>query len=64
MLSKGYRPEARGRGFLKGCKNTLTKNVSIVHFSFVFLTLPAGTGGIHKFLGFLIMLVSQSCISN
>ena len=29
-----------------------------------FLTLHAGTGGIHKFLGFLIMLVSQSCISN
>ena len=24
------------RGFLKGCKNTLTKNVSIVHLSFVF----------------------------
>ena len=24
------------RGFLKGCKNTLTKNVSIVNFSFVF----------------------------
>ena len=31
---------------------------------FCFLTLHAGTGGIHKFLGFLIMLVSQSCISN
>ena len=44
------------RGFLKRCKNTLTKNVSIVHFSFVFLTLHAGTCGIHKFLGFLIML--------
>ena len=24
------------RGFLKGCKNTLTKNASIVHLSFVF----------------------------
>ena len=33
-------------------------------FFFCFLTLHAGTGGIHKFLGFLIMLVSQSCISN
>ena len=31
---------------------------------YCFLTLHAGTGGIHKFLGFLIMLVSQSCISN
>ena len=31
---------------------------------FCFLTLHAGTGGYHKFLGFLIMLVSQSCISN
>ena len=28
-------------------------------FFFCFLTLHAGTGGIHKFLGFLIMLVSQ-----
>ena len=75
VISKGYRPEARGyviyspralpegaargqrtrginhittswrpinglflhwRGFLKECKNTLTKNVSIVHLSFVF----------------------------
>ena len=33
-------------------------------FFLCFLTLHAGTGGIHKFLGFLIMLVSQSCISN
>ena len=31
---------------------------------FCFLTLHAGTGGIHKFLGFLIMLVFQSRISN
>ena len=31
---------------------------------FCFLTLHAGTGAIHKFRGFLIMLVSQSCISN
>ena len=31
---------------------------------FCFLTLHAGTGGIHRFLGFLIMLVFQSCISN
>ena len=28
-------------------------------FFFCFLTLHAGTGGIHKFFGFLIMLVSQ-----
>ena len=32
--------------------------------SFSFLTLHAGTVGIHKFLGCLIMLVSQSRISN
>ena len=32
--------------------------------SFFFLTLHAGTGGIHKFLSFLIMLVFQSRISN
>ena len=31
---------------------------------FFFLTLHAGTGGIHSFLGFLIMLVFQSRISN
>ena len=31
---------------------------------FCFLTLHAGTGGIHRFLGFLIMLVFQSRISN
>ena len=31
---------------------------------FCFLTLHAGTVGIHKFLGFLIMLVFQSRISN
>ena len=31
---------------------------------FCFLRLHAGTGGIHTFLGFLIILVSQSCISN
>ena len=31
---------------------------------FCFLTLHAGTGGIHKFLGFLIMLVFQSRILN
>ena len=31
---------------------------------FCFLTRHASTGGIHKFLGFLIMLVFQSCISN
>ena len=31
---------------------------------FCFLTLHAGTGGIHKFLGFLIMLVFQSRIWN
>ena len=30
----------------------------------LFLTLHAGTGGIHKFLNFLIMLVFQSRISN
>ena len=29
-----------------------------------FLMLHAGTGGIHRFLGFLIMLVFQSRISN
>ena len=50
------------QGFLEGCKNTLTKNASIVHL--FFLTLHAGTGGIHKFVGFLIMLVFQSRISN
>ena len=33
-------------------------------FFFCFLTLYAGTGGIHKFLGFLILLVSQGYISN
>ena len=32
--------------------------------SFFFLTLHAGTGGIHKFLSFLIMLVFQSRISD
>ena len=31
---------------------------------FCFLTLHAATGGIHKFIGFLIMLVFQSRISN
>ena len=31
---------------------------------FCFLTLHAGTGGIHRFLGFLIMLVFHSRISN
>ena len=31
---------------------------------FCFLTLHAGTGGIHKFLGFLILLVFQSRISS
>ena len=31
---------------------------------FCFLTLRAGTGGIHKFLGFLIMLVFQSRFPN
>ena len=50
-------------GFLKGCKSALTKNASVVHLSSVFLTLHAGTGGIDKFLGFLIMLVFQSRIS-
>ena len=33
-------------------------------FCFLALHGHAGTGGIHKFLGFLIMLVSESCISN
>ena len=31
---------------------------------FCYLTLHAGTGGIHKFLGILITLVFQSRISN
>ena len=31
---------------------------------FCFLTRHAGSGGFHKFLGFLIMLVFQSRISN
>ena len=35
-----------------GCKNTLKKNVSIIHLSSDFSTLYAGTGAIHKFLGF------------
>ena len=42
----------------------MTKNASVVHLSFVFLTLHARAGGIQKFLGFLIMLVFQSRISN
>ena len=49
---------------LKGCKNTLTKNAFIVHLFLLFLTLHAGTGCIHRFLDFLIMLVFQSRISN
>ena len=40
----------------------MTKNASIVHL--FFLTLHAGFGGIHEFVGFLIMLVFQSRISN
>ena len=52
------------RRFLKGCSNTLTKNVSYCSSFFCFLTLLAGTGGIDRFLGFLIMLVFQSRISN
>ena len=47
-------------GFLKGCKYTMMKNASIVYLSFVFWTLHAGTGGIHKFLGCLIVSFSRS----
>ena len=54
------------RGFLKGCKKCLYSVclLFIILLFFCFLTLHAGTGGIHKFLGFLIMLVFQSRISN
>ena len=48
----------------QGMQNTLTKNTCIIHLSFVFLTLHTGTGGIHSFLGLLIMLVFQSHILN
>ena len=41
-----------------------SRDAKIHSFLFCFLTVHAGTGGIHKFLGFLIMLVSQSRISN
>ena len=47
----------------QGMQNTLTKNACIVHLSCL-LTLHTGTGGVHSFLGFLIMLVFQSGISN
>ena len=104
MLSKGYRPEARGYAIYspracvargrsprathegnkshnhelkvdKGLIFTLARiprgmqkynDEKCLYCSsfFWFLTLHAGTGGIHKFLGFLIMLVFQSRISN
>ena len=42
-------------------KITLKENASTVQISLVFfLTFYAGTGGINKVLGFLIMLVFQS----
>ena len=52
-----------GRGFLKGCKNIDEKYLYCSSF-FCSLTLHAGTGGIHRFLGCLIMLLFQSRISN
>ena len=48
----------------QGMQKYIDEKCLYCSFFFCFLTLHAGTGGIHKFLGFLIMLVSQSCISN
>ena len=48
----------------QGMQKYIDEKYLYCSFFFCFLTLHAGTGGIHKFLGFLIMLVSQSCISN
>ena len=78
QICKGYRPEARGYVIapthegnkshnheLKADKRLIfdEKCLSCSSF-FCFLTLHAGTGDIHIFLGFLIMLVFQSRISN
>ena len=48
----------------QGMQKYIDEKCLYCSFFLCFLTLHAGTGGIHKFLGFLIMLVSQSCISN
>ena len=88
MISKGYRPEARGWTTQEGNKShnpelkadkwlifTLARIVQemqkynekkFLYCSpfFCFSTFHAGTGGINKVLGCLIMLVFQSRISN
>ena len=40
------------RGFLKGCKNTLKKNASVVHLSFVFQHSMLALVGFTSFLAF------------
>ena len=48
----------------QGMQKYIDKKCCYCSSFFCFLTFHAGTGGIHKFLGFLIMLVFQSRISN
>ena len=43
----------------QGMQKYIDEKCLYCSFFFCFLTLHAGTGGIHKFFGFLIMLVSQ-----
>ena len=52
------------RRILQGMQEYIDEKCLNPSSFFCFLTLDAGTGGIHKFLAFLNLLVSQSCISN